>query len=144
MLFENPDSRGWEALFDINCVIARTKIPGTVADMIIGASGNRYVILLNINVFLLVRVVFLDLTPMALILVLIYLPVTRPIGMCDVHFGLMLIMNLSIGAVTPPVGSCLFDGFAFAEKQLGRVPTACTTSIQRSKTHGNLQKNHGA
>ena len=91
-------------------VMARTKIPGAISDMIMGVSDNRYVILLIMNVFLLVMGMFLDLTPAVLIFVPIFLPIARSIGMSDVHFGLMLIMNLGIGSVTPPVGSCLFVG----------------------------------
>ena len=62
------------------------------------------------NVFLLVMGMFLDLTPAVLIFTPIFLPIARSIGMSEVHFGLMLIMNLGIGSVTPPVGSCLFVG----------------------------------
>ena len=62
------------------------------------------------NVFLLVMGMFLDLTPAVLIFTPIFLPITRSIGMSDVQFGIMLIMNMGIGSVTPPVGSCLFVG----------------------------------
>jgi len=53
---------------------------------------------------------FLDLTPAVLIFTPIFLPIVNSIGMSPVHFGVMLIMNLGIGSVTPPVGSCLFVG----------------------------------
>ena len=99
-------------------VMARTKIPGAISDMIMGVSDNRYVILLIMNVFLLVMGMFLDLTPAVLIFVPIFLPIARSIGMSDVHFGLMLIMNLGIGSVTPPVGSCLFVGCGIAKVKI--------------------------
>ncbi len=102
-------------------VMARTKIPGAISDMIMGVSDNRYVILLIMNVFLLVMGMFLDLTPAVLIFVPIFLPITRSIGMSDVHFGLMLIMNLGIGSVTPPVGSCLFVGCGVAKVKIEGV-----------------------
>lgn len=102
-------------------VMARTKIPGAISDMIMGISDNRYVILLVMNVFLLVMGMFLDLTPAVLIFVPIFLPIARSIGMSDVHFGLMLILNLGIGSVTPPVGSCLFVGCGVAKVKIEGV-----------------------
>jgi TRAP-type C4-dicarboxylate transport system permease large subunit len=87
-----------------------TGIPAAISNALMSISDNRYVILLIMNVFLLVMGMFLDLTPAVLIFTPIFLPIARSIGMSDVHFGLMLIMNLGIGSVTPPVGSCLFVG----------------------------------
>lgn len=91
-------------------VMSYTGIPVAISTMLMSISSNRYVVLLIMNVFLLVMGMFLDLTPAVLIFVPIFLPIARSIGMSDVHFGLMLIMNLGIGSVTPPVGSCLFVG----------------------------------
>ena len=102
-------------------VMARTGIPSAISDLIMGISDNRYVILLIMNVFLLVMGMFLDLTPAVLIFVPIFLPIARSIGMSDVHFGLMLIMNLGIGSVTPPVGSCLFVGCGVAKVKIEGV-----------------------
>ena len=78
----------------------------TILFLIAASSIMSYVM----NVFLLVMGMFLDLTPAVLIFTPIFLPITRSIGMSDVQFGIMLIMNLGIGSVTPPVGSCLFVG----------------------------------
>ncbi len=102
-------------------VMARTGIPNAISRMIMGVSNNRYVILLIMNVFLLVMGMFLDLTPAVLIFVPIFLPIARRIGMSDVHFGLMLILNLGIGSVTPPVGSCLFVGCGVANVKIEGV-----------------------
>ncbi len=102
-------------------VMARTGIPNAISQMIMGVSKNRYVILLIMNVFLLVMGMFLDLTPAVLIFVPIFLPIARRIGMSDVHFGLMLITNLGIGSVTPPVGSCLFVGCGVANVKIEGV-----------------------
>ena len=102
-------------------VMARTGIPNAISSMIMGISENRYVILLVMNVFLLVMGMFLDLTPAVLIFVPIFLPIARKIGMSDVQFGLMLITNLGIGSVTPPVGSCLFVGCGIAKVKIEGV-----------------------
>ncbi|MDO4345165.1 MAG: TRAP transporter large permease [Eubacteriales bacterium] len=85
-------------------------IPGAISNMIMGVSSNKYVLLLIMNVFLLVMGMFLDLTPAVLIFTPIFLPIVNSFGMSPVHFGIMLILNLGIGSVTPPVGSCLFVG----------------------------------
>ena len=95
-------------------VMSYTGIPAAISEGLMSVSDNRYVLLLIMNVFLLVMGMFLDLTPAVLIFTPIFLPIARSIGMSDVHFGLMLIMNLGIGSVTPPVGSCLFVGCGVA------------------------------
>ncbi len=102
-------------------VMARTGIPKAISDAIMGISDNRYVILLIMNLFLLVMGMFLDLTPAVLIFTPIFLPIANSIGMSPVHFGLMLIMNLGIGSVTPPVGSCLFVGCGVADVKIEGV-----------------------
>ena len=91
-------------------VMSYSGIPAAISNALMSISSNRYVILLIMNVFLLVMGMFLDLTPAVLIFTPIFLPIARSVGMSDVHFGLMLITNLGIGSVTPPVGSCLFVG----------------------------------
>ena len=85
-------------------------IPQTVSAALLSISDNPVVILILINVILLIVGIFMDMTPAVLIFTPIFLPITRSIGMSDVQFGIMLIMNLGIGSVTPPVGSCLFVG----------------------------------
>lgn len=102
-------------------VMARTGIPAAISNAIMSISDNRYVILLIMNVFLLVMGMFLDLTPAVLIFTPIFLPIATKIGMSPVHFGLMLIMNLGIGSVTPPVGSCLFVGCGVANVKIEGV-----------------------
>lgn len=91
-------------------VMSYSGIPAAISSALMSISSNRYVILLIMNVFLLIMGMFLDLTPAVLIFTPIFLPIARSIGMSDVHFGLMLITNMGIGSVTPPVGSCLFVG----------------------------------
>ncbi|MDD5939212.1 MAG: TRAP transporter large permease [Lachnospiraceae bacterium] len=102
-------------------VMSFTGIPAAISNAIMSVSDNRYVILLIMNVFLLVMGMFLDLTPAVLIFTPIFLPIAESIGMDPVHFGLMLIMNLGIGSVTPPVGSCLFVGCGIAKVKIEGV-----------------------
>ena len=91
-------------------VMSYSGIPAAISKMIMGASSNKYVLLFIMNIFLLVMGMFLDLTPAVLIFTPIFLPIVTSIGMSPVHFGIMFILNLGIGSVTPPVGSCLFVG----------------------------------
>ena len=91
-------------------VMSYSGIPAAISTAVMGISDNRYVLLLVMNVFLLVMGCFLDLTPAVLIFTPIFLPIAKSVGMSPVQFGIMLIMNLGIGSVTPPVGSCLFVG----------------------------------
>lgn len=102
-------------------VMSYSGIPAAISEGLMSISDNRYVILLIMNVFLLVMGMFLDLTPAVLIFTPIFLPIATSIGMSPVHFGLMLITNLGIGSVTPPVGSCLFVGCGVAKVKIEGV-----------------------
>lgn len=75
--------------------------------VMLGISNNKYVILLIINVILLIVGTFMDMTPACLIFTPIFLPICQAIGMNTIHFGIMMIFNLCIGTITPPVGTTL-------------------------------------
>ncbi|WP_054951773.1 TRAP transporter large permease [Flaviflexus massiliensis] len=89
-------------------VMAFTGIPGAIADAILSVSDNQLVIFLLMNVILLVVGMFLDITPAILIFTPIFLPIATSLGMDPVHFGVVLVLNMCIGTMTPPVGSVLF------------------------------------
>jgi len=91
-------------------VMAFTNIPEAVSAGLLALSSNKYVILLLINVILLVVGTFMDMTPACLIFTPIFLPVCTALGMNTIHFGIMMIFNLCIGTITPPVGTTLFVG----------------------------------
>ncbi len=91
-------------------VMAFTGIPSAISKALLSLTGNRYVILLIINVILLLVGTFMDMTPACLIFTPIFLPVCTALGMNPIHFGIMLIFNLCIGSITPPVGTTLFVG----------------------------------
>ena len=102
-------------------IMSYSGIPAAISAMLMSASDNKYVILLIMNLFLLVMGMFLDLTPAVLIFTPIFLPIVNSIGMSPVQFGIMLILNLGIGSVTPPVGSCLFVGCGVGEVSIEGV-----------------------
>lgn len=91
-------------------VMSYTKIPALVASAILGLTNSPIIILLIMNVILLIVGCFMDPTPAVLIFTPIFLPIVQTWGMHPVHFGLMMIMNLCVGTLTPPVGAILFAG----------------------------------
>jgi len=91
-------------------VMAFTNIPSIVSAGLLAISSNKYVIFLLINVILLLVGTFMDMTPACLIFTPIFLPVCTALGMNTIHFGIMMIFNLCIGTITPPVGTTLFVG----------------------------------
>lgn len=91
-------------------VMAFTGIPTAISTALLSLTDNRFVILFIINIVLLVVGTFMDMTPACLIFTPIFLPVCSALGMNTVHFGIMLIFNLCIGTITPPVGTTLFVG----------------------------------
>ena len=93
-------------------LLAYENIPQAISDGLLMVSDNPIIILLLINIVLLIVGAFLDITPAILIFTPIFLPVVMELGMSPLHFGIMLVLNLSIGLCTPPVGSVLFVGCA--------------------------------
>lgn len=91
-------------------IMTYTKIPALVANAILGVTDSAVVILLIMNVILLIVGCFMDPTPAVLIFTPIFLPIVQTWGMHPVHFGLMMVMNLCVGTLTPPVGAILFAG----------------------------------
>lgn len=91
-------------------VMAFTNIPEAVSAGMLAISDSKIVILLLINVILLVVGTFMDMTPAVLIFTPIFLPICEALGMNMIHFGIMMIFNLCIGTITPPVGTTLFVG----------------------------------
>lgn len=89
-------------------VLTLMQVPQTVSEWILTHFSNKIMILLVINVFLLIVGMVMDTTPAILILTPILLPIVTAIGMNPIHFGIMMVVNLAIGFVTPPIGVNLF------------------------------------
>lgn len=102
-------------------VMAFTGIPSAISELIMGVSDNPIIILLILNIFLLFIGTFMDITPAVLIFTPIFLPIVTSFGMDPIHFGIMMVLNLSIGNITPPVGSALFVGASVANLDLEDV-----------------------
>ncbi|MDY2813806.1 MAG: TRAP transporter large permease [Dorea sp.] len=102
-------------------VMAFTNIPTLVSNALLAVSSNKYVILFLINMILLVVGTFMDMTPACLIFTPIFLPVCQALGMNTIHFGIMMIFNLCIGTITPPVGTTLFVGVKVGKVKIETV-----------------------
>lgn len=100
------------------------QVPAKITGLLLTVSDNKYVVLLMINLLLLVLGCFMDVAPMILIVTPILLPVTRALGMDPVHFGIMMMMNLAVGSLTPPVGTTLFAGCAVGDISIEKVSKA--------------------
>lgn len=102
-------------------VMAFTNIPNAITELLLGISSNPIVILLIMNLVLLIVGTFMDLTPAILIFTPIFLPIAKNFGMDSVQFGIMLIFNLCIGNITPPVGNTLFIGCKVGKTSIEEV-----------------------
>ncbi|MEM9386917.1 MAG: TRAP transporter large permease [Pseudomonadota bacterium] len=98
-------------------LLALLEAPTQLADMLKGITENPLLLLLLINLVLLLLGTFMDMAPLIIITTPIFLPMASELGMDPVQFGIMLLLNLGIGLVTPPVGAVLFVGCA-----IGKIP----------------------
>ena len=96
-------------------VLTLMQVPQTVSSFILGNFSSKVIILLVINVFLLIVGMVMDTTPAILILTPILLPIAQGIGMDPIQFGVIMVVNLAIGFVTPPIGVNLFVASALTD-----------------------------
>ncbi len=102
-------------------ILSYENIPQNISKALIALTDNRYLILLLINLLLLAIGTFMDMTPAVLIFTPIFLPVVTQLGITPLHFGIILVLNLCIGLVTPPVGSVLFVGCGISRTSIAQL-----------------------
>jgi len=102
-------------------VLAFTQIPQAISAALLGITNNKYIILLIMNIILLVAGTFMDVTPAILIFTPLFLPIVQTFGMSPIQFGLILVYNLCIGNITPPVGNTLFVSIKVGKTTLAKV-----------------------
>ena len=105
----------------LSWIMAYENIPQNVSEWLLSVSDNPIVILLIINLILLFVGTFMDMTPAVLIFTPIFLPIVMSMGVDPIHFGIIMVVNLSIGLCTPPVGSVLFIGCSVAGLSIDKV-----------------------
>ncbi len=102
-------------------LMAIMQLPAKATAFFLALTDNKYVMLLLINVLLLLLGTFMDMAPMILICTPIMLPVVKAMGVDPVHFGMIMLLNLGIGLITPPVGPTLFVGCAIGKVTMEEV-----------------------
>lgn len=105
-------------------ILVSEQIPQMIASGILAISDNKFIVILLINLFLLFVGLFMETVAALVILFPVLLPVAVGIGMDPVQFGVMMVLNLVIGLVTPPVGVCLFVASGIGGVSLGRAAKA--------------------
>ena len=102
-------------------VLAYLRIPNMIADLILGISENPVIIMLILNFIMLILGTIMDMLAIITIATPVLLPIATAIGMNPVHFGVVMILNLGIGLLTPPVGTTLFIGSAISGVKIERL-----------------------
>ena len=101
--------------------LAVGQVPQLLTAFITGLTSDRLVFLFILNVLLFLVGMFIDLTPSLFLLVPILLPVARAYGLDPVHFGVIMVTNLCVGLITPPVGTVLYVTNSIAKISLGQL-----------------------
>jgi tripartite ATP-independent transporter DctM subunit len=102
-------------------MMALMRVPAKASELFLSIADDKYTLLLLINVLLLFLGTFMDLAPMLLICTPIFLPIITKFGIDPVHFGIIMILNLGIGLLTPPVGPTLAVGCAIGKVTMEAV-----------------------
>jgi tripartite ATP-independent transporter DctM subunit len=102
-------------------MMAIMQLPAKATAFFLTLTDDKYVLLFLINILLLLLGTFMDLAPMLLICTPILLPVVVKFGVDPIHFGMIMILNLGIGLITPPVGPTLFVGCAIGKVTIEEV-----------------------
>ena len=110
---------GFAAAF--GAVMTYMQLPMRITEFFTSLSDNKYVILMYLNIMLLLIGTLMDMAPLILILTPVLLPVTNSLGIDPVHFGMIMMVNLGIGLITPPVGSVLFVASAVSKQKIEAV-----------------------
>ena len=113
---------GFAASF--GAIMTYMQLPERITDFFTSVSDNKYVILMCINIMLLLIGTLMDMAPLILILTPVLMPVTNSLGIDPVHFGMIMLINLGIGLITPPVGSVLFVASAVSKQKIEQVVKA--------------------
>ena len=104
-------------------------VPGTIARAILSVTSSKIAILLIINVLLLIVGVFMEALAAIVILVPILLPIVTGVGVSPLHFGIIMVVNLAIGFLTPPVGVNLFVASGISGTRIEQIAKASLPMI---------------
>ncbi len=97
-------------------MMTRQQVPAHAAEFIMSICSNKYTFLLLVNVMLLIVGCFMDTTPAILIIAPILMPALSTYGIDLVHFGIVMLLNMCVGMITPPLGINLYVATTLSEK----------------------------
>ena len=113
ILIGTSSSFGW--------FLSYLQVPQVMANVILGISENKIIVMLILNLLLLFIGTFMDMSALILLGTPIFLPIAMSVGVDPVHFGVVMMLNLGIGLLTPPVGGTLFVGSAIGGVSIERL-----------------------
>ena len=105
-------------------VMALEHLPRTVANIILGITDDKYTYLLLVNILLLFMGMIMETSASVILLAPILLPIAIQLGIHPLHFALVMLVNLNIGLITPPVGVCLFAAAPIAGISIEKISKA--------------------
>src|SRR5690606_21977727 len=105
-------------------VLNRLRVPDLVSEAFLGFSTNIFIFIIIVNIFLLTVGMFMEAAAAILIFVPILLPVATSLGMDPIHFGIIVVVNLAIGLITPPVGLNLYVAIKISNTRIEAISRA--------------------
>src|SRR5690606_6020834 len=105
-------------------VLTRAKIPQAIAEGMLSITSNKYILLFLFNIVVLIAGMFMQSSAAIALLTPILLPVLTAVGISPYLVGIIFIVNMAIGMITPPVGSCLYVATNITNISFGRVSRA--------------------
>ena len=104
--------------------LANWKIPEAISSAVLSVSTNKYVILFLISLIILVAGVFMETSSAIIILTPVFLPLVRALGISTLHFGILFVVGIAIGMITPPVAINLFVASGITGLSLEKISKA--------------------
>ncbi|MCR4441842.1 MAG: TRAP transporter large permease [Peptococcaceae bacterium] len=108
----------------LSWILANWQIPGLIARNILALSSNKFIILLLINIVILIAGVFMETASALIILTPVFLPLVNQLGVDLIHFGLLVVIGLAIGMITPPVAINLYVASTISNIPIERISKA--------------------
>lgn len=104
--------------------LANWRIPETISAAVLSVSSNKYVILFLISVIILIAGVFMETSSAIILLTPVFLPLIRALGISTLHFGILFVVGIAIGMITPPVAINLFVASGITNLPLTKISKA--------------------
>ena len=102
-------------------IMGMERIPEQIAELLLGLSSNKYILLLLVNIFLLLVGMFMDTGAAIILFAPILAPIMYEVGVHPVHFAVVVLLNLTLGLITPPVGVVLYSATAVGKRKFEDV-----------------------